>query len=88
VGSHAHKGTMEKRNMVAPFRLHSSYLVSLRDDSNRNDAKSVSIVALGCFHPVVKVQSASIHFFLGSEDEQEDSESEDEVFTLAACLRN
>ncbi|KAF8840988.1 protein required for actin cytoskeleton organization and cell cycle progression [Paxillus ammoniavirescens] len=45
------------------------------------DAKCVSIVALGCFHPVMKVQSASIHFFLGSDDDKEDSdgESEDEV---------
>ncbi|KIJ69642.1 hypothetical protein HYDPIDRAFT_172966 [Hydnomerulius pinastri MD-312] len=45
------------------------------------DAKSVAIVALGCFHPVMKVQSASIHFFLGSDEEKEDSddESEDEV---------
>ncbi|KAH9951429.1 SDA1-domain-containing protein [Amylocystis lapponica] len=43
-----------------------------------NDGKSVSIVALGCFHPVVKVQSASLHFFLGSDDEQEDSDDEDE----------
>ncbi|KAF9239627.1 SDA1-domain-containing protein [Melanogaster broomeanus] len=45
------------------------------------DAKSVSIVALGCFHPVMKVQSASVHFFLGSDDEKEDSdaESEDDV---------
>ncbi|CAK5279508.1 unnamed protein product [Mycena citricolor] len=46
-----------------------------------NDAKSVSIIALGCFHPVIKVQSASIHFFLGSDQEKEDSddESDDEV---------
>lgn len=43
-----------------------------------NDAKTVSIVALGCFHPVVKVQSASLHFFLGGEEEDEDSEDEDE----------
>jgi len=43
-----------------------------------NDAKSVSIVSLGCFHPVAKVQSASVHFFLGEEDEEDDSESEDE----------
>ncbi|KAJ8095236.1 Severe Depolymerization of Actin [Marasmius tenuissimus] len=43
-----------------------------------NDAKPVSIVALGCLHPTVKVQSASMHFFLGSEDEQEDSDDEDE----------
>lgn len=45
-----------------------------------NDGKSVSIVSLGCFHPVAKVQSASIHFFLGEDDDGEgsDSESEDE----------
>ncbi|KAI0807056.1 actin cytoskeleton organization and cell cycle progression protein [Fomes fomentarius] len=43
-----------------------------------NDAKTVSIIALGCFHPVVKVQSASLHFFLGSDEEQEDSDEEDD----------
>ncbi|KAJ6547221.1 protein required for actin cytoskeleton organization and cell cycle progression [Mycena capillaripes] len=42
------------------------------------DAKPVAIIALGCFHPVVKVQSASIHFFLGSDDEKEDSDDEAE----------
>ncbi|KAI4293939.1 SDA1-domain-containing protein [Schizophyllum commune Loenen D] len=44
-----------------------------------NDTKTVSIVALGCFHPVMKVQSASVHFFLGSDDEDEDSEDEDAI---------
>ena len=44
----------------------------------RNDAKTVSIIALGCFHPVVKVQSASLHFFLGSDEEKEDSDDESE----------
>jgi protein SDA1 len=46
-----------------------------------NDAKSVSIVSLGCFHPVAKVQSASLHFFLGDEEddnENDSSDSEDE----------
>ncbi|KAF7338568.1 Protein SDA1 [Mycena venus] len=42
------------------------------------DAKPVAIIALGCFHPVVKVQSASIHFFLGSDEEKEDSDEEAE----------
>ncbi|KAF8797849.1 protein required for actin cytoskeleton organization and cell cycle progression [Phlegmacium glaucopus] len=37
-----------------------------------HDAKSVSIIVQGCFHPVTKVQSASLHFFLGSEDDEED----------------
>jgi protein SDA1 len=45
----------------------------------RNDVKTVSIVALGCFHPFTKVQSASIHFFLGSEDEPEEDSDEEEV---------
>ena len=40
----------------------------------------MSIVALGCFHPVIKVQSASLHFFLGSEEEQEDSDDEEPDF--------
>ncbi|KAJ7490049.1 SDA1-domain-containing protein [Mycena galericulata] len=42
------------------------------------DAKPVSIIALGCFHPVVKVQSASIHFFLGSDHDKADSDDEAE----------
>lgn len=41
------------------------------------DSKSVSIVSLACFHPTTKVQSASIHFFLGSDHDEEDSENED-----------
>ena len=45
---------------------------------HRNDAKTVSIIALGCFHPVTKVQSASLHFFLGSDEEKEDSDDEEE----------
>ncbi len=42
----------------------------------RNDTKSVTIVALGCFHPVTKVQIASLHFFLGNDEGSEDSEDE------------
>lgn len=45
---------------------------------SRNDPKTVSIAALACGHPNVKVQSAGIHFFLGSENEDEEESSEDE----------
>lgn len=57
-----------------------SPVVSVRQvlSRSRNDAKTVSIIALGCFHPVVKVQSASLHFFLGSDEEKEDSDDESE----------
>ncbi|GJJ07770.1 hypothetical protein Clacol_001975 [Clathrus columnatus] len=44
-----------------------------------NDAKTVSIVALGCFHPHTKVQSASLHFFLGSDEEEEEESDEDDI---------
>ena len=43
------------------------------------DAKTVSIVAMACFHPDTKVQSAAIHFFLiipgdGAEDDEDSDE--------------
>ncbi|CAL1703881.1 unnamed protein product [Somion occarium] len=44
-----------------------------------NDAKTVSIVALGCQHPVVKVQSASVHFFLGADEDDEDSDDDEDT---------
>lgn len=45
-----------------------------------NDAKTVSIVALAAFHPNTKVQSAAIHFFLGSDqDDGEPDSSDDET---------
>ncbi|WVR00187.1 hypothetical protein IAU59_007329 [Kwoniella sp. CBS 9459] len=43
-----------------------------------NDAKTVSIVALAAFHPNVKVQSAALHFFLGSENDADAEDSSDE----------
>ncbi|KAJ7349373.1 SDA1-domain-containing protein [Mycena albidolilacea] len=52
------------------------------------DAKPVAIIALGCFHPVVKVQSASIHFFLGSDEEKEDSDDEGEDATDVRALHH
>ncbi|KAF8306246.1 actin cytoskeleton organization and cell cycle progression protein [Clavulina sp. PMI_390] len=51
-----------------------------------DDAKTVSIIALACFHPHVKVQNAAIHFFLGEDDEDEeddeDNDSQQEIRSL------
>ncbi|KAG6845041.1 hypothetical protein H0H87_001378 [Tephrocybe sp. NHM501043] len=52
------------------------------------DTKPVAIVALGCFHPVTKVQSASVHFFLGSDEEKEDSDDEQEEETDVRALHH
>jgi protein SDA1 len=55
-----------------------------------NDPKTVAIVALACNHPNTKVQSAAIHFFLGSENEDEEDSDEEEAvschFHLAFSL--
>ena len=49
--------------------------------TGRTDSKTVSIPALAAFHPNTKVQSAALHFFLGSEndDEDESDNSDDEI---------
>ena len=54
----------------------SFFVCQMLNHNCRSDAKSVSIIAQGCFHPTTKVQSASLHFFLGSEEVDEDSEDE------------
>lgn len=46
------------------------------------DAKSVSIVALACFHPVIKVQSASLYFFLGGDQDEQDSDDESDQASI------
>ncbi|PFH47182.1 hypothetical protein AMATHDRAFT_77333 [Amanita thiersii Skay4041] len=48
------------------------------------DAKTVSIIALGCTHPIPKVQSASIHFFLGEETELEDNDEDEQKVDVKA----
>jgi protein SDA1 len=54
------------------------------------DAKTVSIAALAAFHPNTKVQSAALHFFLGSDadaDREFDSEDEDTVANARRDLK-
>ena len=53
----------------------------------RNDAKSVAIMATACFYPAVKVQSASIHFFLGSDQENDEMEPSDDEVPLLSRFR-
>ena len=43
----------------------------------------IAIVSLGCLHPVTKVQSAALHFFLDEEVEEDSDEDEEDVRT---CL--
>jgi protein SDA1 len=54
----------------------------------RTDAKTVSIAALASFHPNTKVQSAALHFFLGSDNDDEFDDSDDEEDTVRQARRN
>ncbi|BEI81033.1 hypothetical protein CcaverHIS002_0201930 [Cutaneotrichosporon cavernicola] len=54
------------------------------------DSKTVSIAALAAFHPNTKVQSAALHFFLGSDadaDREDDSDDEDTVANARRDLK-
>lgn len=74
MGCFPYERPVEERRLVCPNVIYSS---SLFMKPVRNDARSVSIISLGCFHPVVKVQSAALHFFLDEENEEESSDEED-----------
>ena len=78
MGSCSYQGALAERSLVRSTLVSESKALIL---TNRSDAQSVSIMALGCLHPAIKVQSAAIHFFLGSDQEVDDSdqESEEEV---------
>ena len=76
MGCNINKRLMAERDLV---QVHSFLLGYANSCDLRTDAKSVSIIALGCFHPVVKVQSASIHFFLGGDDENENCDEDENV---------
>lgn len=53
-----------------------------------NDAKTVSIVALAAFHPNTKVQSAAIHFFLGSDQDDGEPDSSDDENDVGQARRD
>ncbi|KAF8623968.1 hypothetical protein AX15_006123 [Amanita polypyramis BW_CC] len=52
------------------------------------DGKTVAIVALGCSHPSAKVQSASIHFFIGQDPDDGQDESDDEQHIDVRALQH
>lgn len=59
--------------------MYGKYTVSLPKLIIRTDAKTVSIAALATFHPNTKVQSAALHFFLGSDNDEPESDDEEDA---------
>ncbi|KAI9323748.1 SDA1-domain-containing protein [Dichotomocladium elegans] len=44
-----------------------------------NDAKTVNVIAEGCFSPVMKIAVTAIRFFLNTNEDNEESEDEEEL---------
>jgi protein SDA1 len=55
-------------------------MIELYNKNVWNDAKTVNVIATGCFSKFTKVMVASLKFFLGTdpEEDSEDSDSDDE----------
>ncbi|KAG0264955.1 Protein SDA1 [Actinomortierella ambigua] len=49
-----------------------------------NDAKTVNVIAHACFSPVTKIMVTAIQFFLGHNDDVEDSDDDDELPDIKA----
>ncbi|KAG0225864.1 Protein SDA1 [Actinomortierella wolfii] len=49
-----------------------------------NDAKTVNVIAHACFSPVTKIMVTAIQFFLGHNEDVEDSDDEEELPDLKA----
>nr|KAJ3422405.1 hypothetical protein HK105_008224 [Polyrhizophydium stewartii] len=44
-----------------------------------NDAKTVNVIADACFSPIPKIVAAAVHFFLGTNEKEDDSDSDDDL---------
>ena len=51
---------------------------------NRNDAKTVNVIAHACFSPVTKIMVTALQFFLGNNEDDGDSEDEEELPDIKA----
>ncbi|KAJ3045511.1 Protein SDA1 [Rhizophlyctis rosea] len=48
-----------------------------------NDAKTVNIISEACFSPIPKIIAPALHFFLGTNDQKEEDEDNDDVPDMA-----
>ena len=77
MGRHDGSRTMEEERMVRVSHYSVRSLPCELRSPRRTDAKTVSIVALAAFHPNTKVQSAAMHFFLGSDHDADEDDSDE-----------
>ncbi|XP_050295760.1 protein SDA1 homolog [Anthonomus grandis grandis] len=83
--------TMLKDTNARAAKMSVDIMIELYKKNVWNDAKTVNVIATGCFSKVMKVMVASLKFFLGKDENEKDSDnsdSEDEVDPKEVMMAN
>lgn len=82
--------TMLKDSNAKAAKMSLDIMVELYKKNVWNDAKTVNVVATGCFSKYTKVMVGAMKFFLGKDPEEKDSdeESDDEVDPRQVMMAN
>jgi protein SDA1 len=82
--------TMTKDSNPKASKMSLDIMIELYKKNIWNDKKTVNVIAsIGCFSKTTKILVASLKFFLGTdEDDEESSDSEQEVDLKAAMMAN
>ena len=76
--------SMLKESNATAARMSLDAMIELYRRNIWNDAKTVNVIATGCFSKIAKVMSSALKFFLGTDapiadDKEDDSDSDDEA---------
>ena len=75
--------SMLKESNATAARMSLDVMIELYRKNIWNDAKTVNVIATGCFSKITKVMSAALKFFLGTDapiaEDGDDSDSDDEA---------
>ncbi|KAJ8953409.1 hypothetical protein NQ318_023526 [Aromia moschata] len=69
--------TMLKDSNTKAAKMSVDIMIELYKKNVWNDAKTVNVIATGCFSKITKVMVASLKFFLGKDPEEKDSDNSD-----------
>ncbi|XP_011862115.1 PREDICTED: protein SDA1 homolog [Vollenhovia emeryi] len=82
--------SMLKDPNVRAVKMSVDIMIELYNKNVWNDVKTVNVIATGCFSKITKVTVASLKFFLGTdpEEKESDSDSDDEPSMKEVMLAN
>ncbi|XP_048506733.1 protein SDA1 homolog isoform X2 [Athalia rosae] len=83
--------TMLKDSNARAAKMSADIMIELYKKNIWNDAKTVNVIATGCFSKITKVMVASLKFFLGSDPDEknsDDSDSDDEPNVKEVMMAN